>query len=181
MYNELYEIWKRELESAEFERIPSDFYSRMAEYLRRLKEESRMLDGKTVKSNLLKNEMQNVKRLLRQLILARYKKLVIKASEGQKIPSDCLASQEKRIYEGFLPLAEAYQRFVKSLLLGNVLEMDVKPNHKRTVVRLLRDVPAIIGADMKPYGPFKVEDVASIPIENVNILVKQGLAERAEV
>jgi DNA replication initiation complex subunit (GINS family) len=34
---------------------------------------------------------------------------------------------------------------------------------------------------MKTYGPFKAEDVASLPVENVKILVKQGLAEKIEV
>jgi DNA replication initiation complex subunit (GINS family) len=34
---------------------------------------------------------------------------------------------------------------------------------------------------MATFGPFKVEDVASLPLENAKILVKQGLAERIEV
>jgi len=48
-------------------------------------------------------------------------------------------------------------------------------------LRFLRDIPAIIGADMKTYGPFNAEDVASLPAENAKILAKQGLAERVEV
>jgi DNA replication initiation complex subunit (GINS family) len=34
---------------------------------------------------------------------------------------------------------------------------------------------------MKAYGPFVVEDVASLPVENAKILVKQGFAEVVEV
>jgi len=34
---------------------------------------------------------------------------------------------------------------------------------------------------MKTYGPFKVEDVASLPAENAKILIRQGLAEKVEV
>ena len=33
---------------------------------------------------------------------------------------------------------------------------------------------------MKTYGPFIVEDVASLPVENARILVKQGLAVLVE-
>jgi DNA replication initiation complex subunit (GINS family) len=33
---------------------------------------------------------------------------------------------------------------------------------------------------MKTYGPFLVEDVASVPVENAKILIKQGLAELVE-
>jgi DNA replication initiation complex subunit (GINS family) len=34
---------------------------------------------------------------------------------------------------------------------------------------------------MKTYGPFKTEDVASLPVENARILVKQNLAEKVEI
>ena len=181
MYNELYEIWKRELENTEVERLPSDFYSRMADYLRRLKEESRMIDKRTVKANLLKNEMRNVKHMLRELIQVRYIKLVKRASAGEKVPQDFLATEEERIYAGVSPLAEAYQSFAKNILQGHVLKMNVKQEQKRVVLRFLREIPTIIGVDMGTYGPFKAEDVASLPIENAKILVKQGLAERVGI
>jgi DNA replication factor GINS len=45
----------------------------------------------------------------------------------------------------------------------------------------LKEIPAIIGADMKTYGPFKTEDVASLPAENARILAKQNLAEKVEI
>jgi len=181
MYNDLYEIWKRELESSELEKLPPDFYSRVTDYLRKLREESRMLDKKTVKARLLKSEMRNVKRMLRELIRTRYKKLIRKMAKGEKVSSDVLTVEEQKIYTGASPLAEAYQSFVENLLRGNVLKMGVGREHKRAVLRFLRDVPAIIGTDIKTYGPFKVEDVASLPAENAKVLIKQGLAEKIEV
>jgi len=48
--------------------------------------------------------------------------------------------------------------------------------HKRAVLRFTKAIPGIIGADMKTYGPFAVEDVASVPAKNAEMLVKQGLA-----
>ena len=181
MYNDLYEIWKRELESSELEKLPPDFYSRVTDYLRKLREESRMLDKKTVKARLLKSEMRNVKRMLRELIRTRYKKVIRKMARGEKVSLDVLTVEEQKIYTGASPLAEAYQSFVENLLRGNVLKMGVGREHKRAVLRFLRDVPAIIGTDIKTYGPFKVEDVASLPIENAKVLIKQGLAEKIEL
>ena len=55
-----------------------------------------------------------------------------------------------------------------------------KPN-KRVTLRFLKDIPAVVGADMKTYGPFLAEDVGSVPAENAKILVKRGLAEAVEV
>jgi len=180
MYKELNEVWKRELESDELENLSPDFYSRIADYLRRLKEESRMLDKRTVKATLLKQEMQNVKRMFHDLIHTRYKKLIRKAAKGEKIQSNVLTVEEEKIYAGFSSLAETYWSFAKNILRGYVPKVDVEQEHKRAVLRFLKDVPAIIGADMKTYGPFKVEDVASLPIENAKVLIKQGLAEKVE-
>lgn len=179
MYNELYEIWRQEIENAELEKLPADFYPRIAEYISRLKEEKRMLDKKTVKARLLKNEMRNVKLMLNDLIQARYKKLVENAASGQKAPPGSLTTEEEKTY-GVSTFVEAHQNFMKSVLQGHVPKVDVDKKHRRTVLRFLSDVPAIIGADMEMYGPFKVEDVASLPIENARILVKQGLAGRVE-
>jgi DNA replication factor GINS len=180
MYKELNEVWKRELESDELEKLSPDFYSRIADYLRRLKEESRMLDKRTVKASLLKKEMQNVKRMFHDLIRTRYKKIVRKAAKGEKVQSNVLTVEEEKIYAGFSSLAETYWSFAKNILRGYVPKVDVEQEHKRAVLRFLKAVPAIIGADMKTYGPFKVEDVASLPIENAKVLIKQGLAEKVE-
>lgn len=181
MYNELYEIWRHELESVELEKLPSDFYFGAAEYLRKIKEESRMLDKRTVKARLLKKEMQNVKRMVRELIQTRYKKLIKKVAKGEKVPLNILTSEEEKIYTGSAPLAEAYHSFAEHLLRGQMLKMDVKQKGRTAILRFLKDVPAIIGADMKTYGPFKIDDIASLPTENAKILIKQGLAEKVEV
>jgi DNA replication factor GINS len=50
---------------------------------------------------------------------------------------------------------------------------------KRILVRFLQAIPAIIGPDMKAYGPFKEEDVASLPAENAEILITRGVAKEA--
>jgi DNA replication initiation complex subunit (GINS family) len=180
MYNELYEIWKKELENAELERLPADFYLKIVDYLRRHKEEGRMLDKKTVKANLLKREAQNVKRMVRELMRARYRKLVRKTAKGEKVPSDVLTPEEEKIYTGALSFSEAYSSFAKSILRGDIPKANIEQKNRRAVLRFFKNVPAIIGADMKTYGPFVIEDIASLPMENAKILIKQGLAEKVE-
>jgi DNA replication factor GINS len=181
MYRSLYEAWEREIENSELQSLPSDFYSTVADYLRRLREEGRMLDKKTVKANLLKRELLNVRRMVNEIIMARYRKVVKILSTGGKIPSDALTTEEEKIYSGVAPFADAVQSFTKNVLRGFLPKANVEVKHKRVVLRFLADVPAIIGFDMKPYGPFKAEDVASLPVENANVLVKQRLAEKVEL
>ena len=45
------------------------------------------------------------------------------------------------------------------------------------LIRFLQDVSVIAGVDLKEYGPFKKEDVATLPKENADSLVKSGLAK----
>jgi DNA replication factor GINS len=140
-----------------------------------------MLDRRTVKASLLKNEMRNAKRMLRELVQTRYRKLVRKIAAGDKVPSDLLTTEEERICASYSPIVTAYQNFAKNLLRGQLLKMDIAREHKTSALRFLKNVPEIIGADMRGYGPFKTEDIASLPIENAEILVKQGLAKEVEV
>jgi DNA replication initiation complex subunit (GINS family) len=180
VYEELYEIWKRELENAEIGRLPPDFYPRVAGYLKSLREEGRMLDKKTVKARLLGDETKNVKHMIRELTRMRYRKILKFVAKGHTVPSDVLTAEEGKIYAGVLSFTESFQKFAEGIMRGHVAKIDTQEEHKKTVLRFLKDVPAIVGADMKTYGSFKPEDVASLPVENAKILVKQSLAEKVE-
>ena len=190
MYDELYAAWRLEIENGELGSLPSDFYSRVADYLRLIKEENKMMDKKTVKTTLLEHEMANASRMAKELISARYRKLLKLILAGRAVPLDSLASEEQKLYGGVLPSAEAYRKFEEGILEGQLIKINVEPGaqsseppvvHTRVTLRFLKPVPSIIGADMKSYGPFLVEDVASVPVENAKILVKQGLAKQVEL
>ncbi len=53
-------------------------------------------------------------------------------------------------------------------------------NHKikKIVVRFLEDVDEIVGADLEKYGPFKIEDIATIPYENAQALIAKNIATK---
>lgn len=175
MYDELYEAWQKEVTEDSLCALPSDFYSRIASYLRKIKEENRMLDKKTLKAALLEHEAVHVKRMLQELVWVRYKKLVKLTTQTQKLPTELLAFEETQIFEAFVPFTDAYQQFAKNLLHGQST-VNGQETHKRYTLRFSRTIPKIMGVDMKPYGPFNAEDVASLPIENAKIFVKQGFA-----
>jgi DNA replication factor GINS len=182
MYKELYYAWKRETQTTMLEKLPADFYSKVAEYVTKLKEEGRMLDTRTVKARLLRDELKNVKHMLLELVRIRYEKLIRLCAKSGKNMSSVLTTEEERVFNGISPSVDAHQAFVKNLLRGHLAEVGVsRANHKFDVVRFLKSVPALIGSDMETYGPFDEEDVASVPVENARILMKQGLAERVEV
>ena len=188
MYDELYGAWQVEIENPELSRLTSDFYTRAANYLRRIKEETQLMDKKTVKSTLLEHELANAQRMVYELVWIRYRKLVKRIVDENKVPLDLLATEEINLCNGVAPSAENYSKFAKGLLLGQVAKVESEPSaaapvaqHKRVTLRFLKQVPSIIGSDMKTYGPFMVEDVAAVPQENAKILIKQHMAEAVDV
>jgi DNA replication initiation complex subunit (GINS family) len=142
--------------------------------------------------SLLEHEAQNVGRMLEQLLEARYRKLVKTVTKTQKLPTELLTFEEAKMCETFADFTKSYRKFADDLKLGQLVAEPIKVTvkveaatapqpHKRSTIRFLKNIPAIMGADMKSYGPFVAEDVASLPPQNAQILVKQGLAVMVEV
>ena len=180
MYNSLHEAWRKERESTEIQKLTKDFYAKLADYVKKIKEESRMLDKKTVKGKLLEQEHKNARRMIEELVQLRYRKALRKAVAGKTVPKEFLTEEEAKLHGEILPLAEAYQAFVEDVLRGRVSDIKGKGKSKKMLVRFLHEIPAIIGSDMKTYGPFKSEDVATLPVENARALVKRGVIVEVE-
>lgn len=181
MYEELYKIWEREIQKNTLEELPQDFYIKAINYLRKIKEETRMIDKKTLKASLLHIEMLNVKHMLQELLRARREKMFKKTFKGEKISPNLLTNEERIMMQKISLFSEDLQDLAKHLLEGQYLAANSEKEPRMAILRFLKDTPAFIGKDMKTYGPFKVDDVASLPIENAKILIKQDLAERINV
>jgi DNA replication factor GINS len=180
MYDELLEAWKTEKLNVEIQPLPRDFYVRLAEYIRKIREERRMLDEKTVKGSLMKKEEENVKKMAAELIQIRYEKIMSLIRRGEVVPASNLTDEEERWSQESSLQLDSFKKFTEKLLQGRLEKVEEKRNSGQMVVRLLRDIPEIVGADMKTYGPFKKEDIASLPKENAKVLIKQGAAVEIE-
>lgn len=180
MYEELYEVWKQEFENTKLVKLTSDFYLRLAGYFKRLAVEDRMLDRRSVKAMLLRKEMQNARRMVQDLANERYKKITFLMSKGEKVPLGHLATQESEIYSSMSPILDMLGNLVEEVLRGRSPEIEAEQTSGKIALRFLKDVPAVVGGDMKSYGPFKTEDVASLPVENAKILIREGMAEKIE-
>ena len=193
MYNELFSAWQREIDDPTLGGLPLDFYTKISQYLKHIKEEDKVLDKKSVKTSLLEHESVNVERMLKELLGSRYRKIIKTVTKTQKLPTELLTAEEARMCETFADFTKSYHKFTDNLMQGQLVVEPIKvvvktetyavapQPHKRSTIRFLKNIPAIMGADMKSYGPFIAEDVASLPPQNAQILVKQGLAVLVEV
>ncbi|MDH5690955.1 MAG: hypothetical protein OEY81_05960, partial [Candidatus Bathyarchaeota archaeon] len=161
MYDELYEAWKKEKENVEIQRLQKNFYAKIAEYVKKIREERRMLDKKTTKARLLKGEFTSAKKMIEDLIRLRYDKALKKSLARETVPREVLTEEEEKLYGEILPLAEAYQAFLRDILLGRLSHIEKEEEPKRILLRFVQEIPAIVGSDMKTYGPFEPEDIAT--------------------
>lgn len=180
MYDELFEAWKAEKENVGIQPLPKGLYARLAEYVKKVREERRMLDEKTVKGRLLLKEGENVRSMAEVLIRTRYEKMMSLITREEVIPTTTLAEEEESIYRDGVSQADAFQAFMKNLLQGRVPKESKARPKGAIVVRILQEMPEIIGADMRTYGPFKPEDIAALPKQNARTLIKQGAAVEVE-
>jgi DNA replication factor GINS len=139
-----------------------------------------MLDKKTTKAKLLDREFKSVKNMAEELIRLRYDKALKKSLARETVPRGVLIEEEEKLYGEILPLAEAYQTFLEGVLRGRLSRIEREKKPKKTLLRFVQEIPAIVGSDMKTYGPFEPEDIATLPQENARILVKQGVAVEVE-
>jgi Uncharacterized protein conserved in archaea len=208
MYDQLFAAWKREIDDPTLGGLEPDFYSKITEYLAHIREDKGALDKKSVKVALLEHEARNVERMLKELLDMRYRKILKAIKRLHKAPIELLTSEEAKMAQNAVAFENNYEQFTKNLLGGEqkpitvtiteppavpISELlqpqtpkpEIKPQthvtHKRLTLRFVKSIPAIMGADMKSYGPFVAEDVASLPELNARILIKQGLAVLVEV
>ncbi|MCW3997788.1 MAG: hypothetical protein NWF10_04390 [Candidatus Bathyarchaeota archaeon] len=180
MYNELYNAWKYEIENEELGSLALDFYSNLSDYIDCIREENDDENRKSVKSSLLLHELTHVTCMIEELISTRYIKLIKIIDTKKKLPLSALSTEEKKVFSNFLSFIKEYKLFRNNLMQGTSSKANAKKPPKRVVLRILKDIPALIGSDMKSYGPFLVEDVASLPSENAELLIKQGLGKLVE-
>lgn len=187
MYSELYEAWQREINSPTLQPLSSDFYNCVANYIQTIRKESHLTDKKSLKTNLLEQELKNVKLIIKQLTRIRYRKIVKLLNDKHEIPSYMLSIEETQLSKGYLPFVKGYRTFVKGLLQGQTQQQPqpqqiavektaTSTSRKRVILRFMKAMPAVVGSDLKMYGPFSPEDVASVPVDNAKLLIKQGFA-----
>lgn len=181
MYNELYDIWKREKEKEdEIQQLPKNFCLKIAMYIKKMREENRMLDKKTTKAALLRTEFNNVKCMVSELFFLRHRKFQTKVFAQEFDMKNALTDEEKKLYGVFSSSAEACYVFFKDVLRGYLPKIGNGAKQKLTVLRFVQEIPTLVGIDMTTYGPFDPEDIATLPLENAKLFIKKGIAVKVD-
>lgn len=170
--NSLHHAVLRETEDDSLLELEPGFYRDLAEFIGGLrKQEFDGVEGK------IKDAMLGMVTDLAHLMLA----VRLEKSRSGGGPQANLLDEEKYILDSHEEGAERAEmvasatahgksKFLESLSQGN--------KTKKVVVRFLKEVGEIVGADLEKYGPFEVEDIATIPYENAQALISQDAAAK---
>lgn len=177
MYSELYKVWKSEKTSELPQPLPIDFYSRAAAYLKDLDEKGAASNAQALQDRLTLKEKEVAERLLEEIKQTRLRKITNSSLKDKTINLQDLTEKEKTLAESLKTSTTTFNesRIEKDITNAPPATIEL------TVIRFLQDVPEIVGVDLKMYGPYKKEDVGSLPTQNAEAFIKQGAAKPVDV
>jgi DNA replication factor GINS len=171
--NSLHAIVLRETESDSIQEIDPNFYRNLSDFIGNLKKQE--FDG--IESKIKQSLIDMASELTFLLLHNRLEKTI--RSDG--IDFTNLLDEEKFILDGEEQKRERSEMIISATVNGKSKFLEsLSQNHKtRTVVlRFLKDVDEIVGADLEKYGPFQPEDIATIPYENAQALITKKAAAK---
>ena len=161
-------IQSEENRSPKLTKLPKGFYENVKSYLDR---------KRNVTNRRMALEVKNVERLVEHIFNRRERKIFNLAiiSARTNIPPENLTEEEREFFEQLVALIKNRREKILEPLTMK------KPAEQTDLVIFKEDVPAFVGSDMKKYGPFKKGDIAKLPNENKEVLIKQGVAEEFKI
>jgi len=175
------ELLKKETQIPKIQAISPDIYRKIAQLIKGLstqKYEDLELD---VHHELLRVIVLSTN----SLIELRTRKLLENSSANLPYPSlssddySKLTDEEKYIFEEERKVSQRKDLIIKSLINGNVNNLDSISRiirSKMIIIRFLEATDQFMGVDMAKYGPFIKEDVAILPFENARSLMERKAA-----
>ena len=150
--------------------LPSDFYSSLAVYSQKLKR-SAGSGSSDVAVRLTATQSRMFESMVGQLLKLRTRKAVRQSALPQLLPEErYVCSAEQRFQRRFETLVEAGSSGQPSF----VEFAPLSETRRNVTVRFVKLVNELVGLDMRRYGPFEADDVASIPAANADILIAGG-------
>jgi len=175
--NRIYELIELESKSDKLVKIPKNFYKEVVTYMKK------MLNGidqneKSIVSNLALKEREMIENLTNRLIELRIKK----ASRLED--TDNLTYEEKYIIQPLSLFKKRWEKISLAIKRGQSSKLDSiseELSSRFTIVKFSQPFPPFMGIDKRKYGPFIKGDIAIIPLENAEPLIKQKIVSEVWV
>jgi len=171
--NSLHHTVLRETENDSLLEIKPNFYRSLSDFIGNLRKQE--FDG--VENKIKDTMIEMATELTSLLIHIRLEKI----SNSDDYEISHLLDEEKFILDSQEEQNERTEMILSATINGKSKFLEsLAENHKikKVVIRFLSEVDEIVGADLEKYGPFKAEDIATIPYENAQSLIAKKIATK---
>ncbi len=196
-YSDIELAWEQETANENLQDLEDLKLSRMISYLSEVRVSLANTKAEDqLQADLFTQEALNVEFMLNDLLILRQNK-ILKAALAQRRPIGTMTLAEEEFYNRLLRGVEGHQEFIKGALIGTPPSATKRSTRKKrkkgddksddpseeatdyVLVRFLRPIKdAFMGLDEVTYGPFKKEDIATIPTENAHAWLRDGTISR---
>ncbi|MDX1441360.1 MAG: hypothetical protein R3237_02755 [Nitrosopumilaceae archaeon] len=169
----LHSVVLKETENDSIQEIDPDFYRNLSDFLGNLKKQE--FDGIETKIKTALIEMTSD--LTSLLLHIRLEKII--NSDGIEFTN--LLDEEKFILDAEEQKRERTEMVLSATINGKSKFLEsISYNHKTkpVVLRILKEVDQLVGADLEKYGPFQPEDITTLPFENAQALITKKAATK---
>ena len=195
-YAKLHAAWEFEVKRDELQNIPDSFIHEMKNYAIQLNRTT--TNPETLSGSLTQTERSYANQMIKEIIDLRLNKIIRSELNGLPINAQAMTPEEQNLHSNLRQLLSDYKQSSELLTLKDTLPQ-TRPHLQKTkkpiqpalkyeekdtelfLVRFLKPLPAIMGIDMKAYGPFQPEELATIPRQNAENLIKRGIAKKVIV
>ena len=171
--NSLHNTVLRETENDSLLEMKPNFYQNLSDFIGNLRKQ----EFDDVENKIKDTMIEMVTELTSLLIHIRLEKI----SNSDDFDISYLLDEEKFILDSLDEQNERTEMILSATINGKSKFLEsLAENHKikKVVIRFLDNVDEIVGADLEKYGPFKAEDIATIPYENAQALIAKNIATK---
>ena len=166
----------RETENDSILEIDPNFYRNLANFIGNLRKQ----EFDDIENKIKNTMIEMVIELTSLLIEIRLDKI----SNSSVLEISHLLDEEKFILDSQEDQRERIEMILSATINGKSKFLEsLAQNHKtkKIVIRFLHEVDELVGADLEKYGPFKTEDIATIPYENAQALIAKNVATKVHL
>lgn len=171
--NVLYSTVLRESENDSVQELDPNFYKNISDFIGKLKRaEYDNIEAK-IKEGLIN--------MTTDLVSLLIKSRLHKAINSEPLDYSNLLDEEKFILDSEEEKRDRLEMILSATLNGKskfLESISEKHKTKSVVVRFLKEMDQIVGVNLEKYGPFKSEDIATIPYENAQALISKNIASK---
>lgn len=179
VYKAILDLWYRERTSNNLCEISRDLEDQVYTYAAQARRDIRISDKRSIESIVQRQEMSMVRQLVESIFDIRLRKIILLAMQGKQVEN--LMDFEKYAYFNLSRIISEHRDRIRNVAYDMKIRSPRVEERHRFLVHFIEPFSRVIGEDIKPYGPFKLNDIATLPAGNVRALARRHLANRIYV